>query len=164
MEFVIGECGIRQLHARFTDAVWRKDQAAFAACFSSDAAWKIAGMRFEGRDQIATAFGNLLGRCERVRLISETPLLEIEGASAKGRLPVTEMAKMPDGSAALTLGVYHDHYVNEGDCWRFSWRHFALHYRGPFEMPADMVASPDYGLFPAMPEDEEVTLTTLKKT
>jgi ketosteroid isomerase-like protein len=161
-EFVIAECGIRQLHARFTDAVWRKDQAAFADCFSLDAVWKIAGMQFDGRANIATAFDNLLGRCERVRLITETPLIELAGAVALGRTPVTEMAKMPDGSAALTIGIYHDQYVNEGQFWRYSSRHFSLHYRGPFEMPADLVASPDYGRFPTMPQNNEVTLTTLK--
>ena len=33
-EFVIAESGIRQLHARYIDAVWRKDADAFANCFA----------------------------------------------------------------------------------------------------------------------------------
>lgn len=163
-EFVVAECGVRQLLGRFTDAVWRKDSAAFADCFSEGAVWKIAGMRFEGRAQIASACEGLLGRCERIRLITETPLLEVNGDTAQGRVPVTEMAKMPDGSATLTMGVYHDRFVLEGEVWRFAWRHFSLHYRGPFEMPAGFIPSPDYGVFPGGPEEGEETLTTLKSS
>jgi hypothetical protein len=35
-EFLIADCGIRQLHARFTDAVWRQDADEFSGCFTTD--------------------------------------------------------------------------------------------------------------------------------
>ena len=36
------ECAIRQLHARYADALWRKDPNSFAALFAADAEWKVA--------------------------------------------------------------------------------------------------------------------------
>ena len=52
-DFMIAECGIRQLHARAIDTVWRKDAAAFAACFAEKGEWKIAGVHMRGRAEIA---------------------------------------------------------------------------------------------------------------
>ena len=43
-DLIAADVGIRQLHARFADAVWRQDDAEFSGCFASDGLWKIAGM------------------------------------------------------------------------------------------------------------------------
>lgn len=158
-EFADIECGIRQLHARFTDAVWRKDAAAFADCFAAAGEWKIAGLHFRGREEVGSAFDKLMNACARVRIIAGTPLLEVGQETATGRIDVTELAKMGDGSSAMTLGVYYDRYVNEGGRWRFQWRHFGLHYRGPIDLSTQLVDCPDYGSFPGMPDGDEPTLT-----
>lgn len=158
-DFVVADCGIRQLYARFADAVWRKDNDAFADCFAADGEWKIASLHFRGRAEIAGAFGKLLAICARVQIITGTPLLEVGRGTAAGRIAITELAKMTDGSSAMTLGIYYDRYVQEGDRWRFAWRHFGLHYRGPVDLSADLVECPDYGPFPGMPGPDEPTFT-----
>lgn len=158
-DFVSADCGIRQLHARFVDAVFRKDADAFADCFAETAEWKIAGLHIRGREEIRGMIGKLLGVCARVQLIVGLPILEVGNGEAQGRIPVTELAKMTDGSAALTLGIYHDRYVEVGGRWLFQWRHFSLHYRGPSDLSAALVESPDYGAFPGMPTPDEPTLT-----
>ena len=43
-DLVVADCAIRQLHARYIDAVWRKDIDAFVDCFAEDAEWKIGGI------------------------------------------------------------------------------------------------------------------------
>ncbi len=161
-DFVAAEAGIRQLHARFVDAVWRQDADAFAECFAQDGEWKIAGMHMKGREEIGSTFGKLLGACERVATTPGLPILEVDGKTARGRLPLSELAKMVDGTTALTLGVYHDEYVEEGGRWLFQWRHFALKYRGPTDFSADIVPTPDYGPFPGRPDPDEPTLTRRK--
>ncbi len=158
-DFVSAECGIRQLHARFVDAVFRKDADAFANCFADNAEWKIAGLHIRGREEIRTMIGKLLGTCARVQLIVGLPLLEVGNGEAQGRIPVTELAKMNDGSTALTLGVYHDLYTEADGRWLFQWRHFSLHYRGPSDLSAALVDSPDYGPFPGRPAADEPTQT-----
>lgn len=161
-DFAAAEAGIRQLHARFVDAVWRKDAEAFAASFARDGEWKIAGMHMKGRDEIGSTFAKLLGACERVATTPGLPILEVNGKTAQGRLPLSELAKMVDGTTALTLGIYHDQYVEEDGRWLFQWRHFSLQYRGPTDFSADMVPSPDYGPFPGKPDPDEPTLTRRK--
>lgn len=160
--FMLAEAKIRQLHARFVDAVWRQDAEAFASCFARDGEWKIAGMHMKGREEIGATFAKLLGVCERVITTLGVPILAVDGNQAQGRIPLTELAKMGDGTSALTIGIYHDRYVAEDDCWVFQWRHFSLQYRGPTDLSADMVPSPDYGPFPGLPEPDEPTLTRRK--
>ena len=103
-EFVLADSGIRQLHARFVDAVWRKDTEAYAACFAEDAEWKIATMHIRGRADIGSTFGKLMAACARVQMIPGMPVLEIGRGTATGRIQITEFAKMADGSSAMTLG------------------------------------------------------------
>lgn len=156
-EFTVAAVGVQQLHARFADAVFRQDIDEFAACFASDGVWKIAGMQLEGRANIHAAAGNLLGRCEKIQLIAQMPILEVDGGTAQGRQQMTELAKMPDGSGFITFGVYHDHYVLEDGRWRFGRRHWSFKYRGPFDLSAGFVGTPDYGAFPDGPADDEET-------
>jgi uncharacterized protein (TIGR02246 family) len=158
-DFVAAECAIRQLHARFQDAVWRKDAEAFANCFTIDGEWKIAALHIRGRTEIQDLIGKLLGGCERVRIILGIPLLEVASGTATSRVDVTEMAKLKDGTSALTLGRYYDRYIEMDGRWLFSWRHFGLHYRGPLDLSAAFIDSPDFGPPPGMPSPDEPTIT-----
>ncbi|WCT71867.1 nuclear transport factor 2 family protein [Sphingomonas naphthae] len=158
-DILLAEYGIRQLHARFVDAVFRKDAEAFGQCFARDADWKIATMHMHGRDEIASTFARLLGGCRKVMVIAGTPLLDFGAEGVSSRLHCTELAKMMDGSSALTLGVYFDRYVEEDGAWRFAWRHWALHYRGPVDLSLDVVDCPDYGAPPELPGPDEPTIT-----
>jgi hypothetical protein len=161
-DFVVAECAIRQLHARFADIAWRKDAAGFAALFAENGVWKIAGMEMTGRAEIEATFGRLLGACAKVWCITGAPLVDVGQGVATSRTPVTEIARMMDGSSALTLGVYYDSYVEQGGAWYFQRRHFGLKYRGPTDLPADFVDSPDYGSPPGMPAADEPTFTRRK--
>lgn len=158
-DFMAAESGIRQLYARFIDAVWRKDADAFGDCFAEDGEWKIAGMHMHARAEIGGTIAKLLGGCERVLIIMGIPVLEVGQGTATGRVHITEFAKMGDGSSAMTIGVYYDRYVEQGDRWRFQWRHFGLHYRGPSDLSAPFVECPDYGPPPGMPGADEPTFT-----
>jgi hypothetical protein len=158
-EFVIADSGIRQLHARYIDAVWRQDVDAFANCFAEYGEWKIAGLHMRGRAEIAGTIARLLGACERVLMTLGLPVLEVGRGTATGRIQCLEFAKLRDGSSAMTIGIYYDRYVEEGGHWRFQWRHWALHYRGPTDLSAQFIEGPDYGRFPNMPGPDEPTLT-----
>jgi SnoaL-like domain len=65
-DFISADCGIRQLHARFADSVWRQDADEFSGCFGNDGEWKIAGMVMRGRTEIADACVRMLGRCSHI--------------------------------------------------------------------------------------------------
>ncbi|WP_033925892.1 nuclear transport factor 2 family protein [Sphingomonas sp. 35-24ZXX] len=156
-DMIAADYGIRQLHARFVDAVWRQDAEAFAACWSEDGLWKIAGMEVQGRAALVDACRQLLGRCKRIHLLCGPAMLKPEGSGVIGRLNITEFATMNDGSTAMTIGWYHDRYVEESGQWRFALRHWSFKYRGPPDLTGTYIDTPDYGAFPAFPAADEPT-------
>jgi hypothetical protein len=156
-DLIAADFGIRQCHARFADAVWRQDAASFAGCFAEQGEWKIAGFHFTGREAIETAFGQLVGRCTRVHLVTGQPILAIEGGEVLGRMAMTEFAWMPDGTQALSIGMYHDRYVEHGGQWLYRERFWSFKYRGLIDLSAELAPTPDYGPFPARPSTGEQT-------
>lgn len=161
-DFLEADAGIRQLYARFNDAVWRQDATSGVDCFSEDAEWKLAGFHLQGHEEIEGAFTKLLSACARIVLLHGTPVLTMDGEQVNGRLLVTELTQMADGSSAMTIGVYYDHYLQQDDRWRFRRRHFGLHYRGPIDFSAELVDSPEFGAPPGMPATDEPTVTRRK--
>jgi ketosteroid isomerase-like protein len=150
-DLATAEAAIRQLHARYVDAVWRKDYPAFADCFTADAEWRIAGMVLRGRAEIAATLERLMENFTRVLMTFRTPVLEVGQGVATGRTYVTEQNAFRNGRAGNSIGLYYERFVDEGDRWRFSWRLFQLHYLGPADLSGDFFEQPDYGPPPAMP-------------
>lgn len=156
-DFLVADGAIRQLHARYVDAVWRKDFATFTDCFAAEAEWKIAGMHIRGRVQIGSQFEKFIAPSERVLMLLGMPILEVGNGTASGRIHVTEYVKLTDGRAARTIGVYYDRYVDEGDRWRFRLRHWSLYYRGPPDLSAPFHECEEYGPPPGMPGPDPTT-------
>lgn len=147
--------GIRQLHGRYIDAVFRKDADSFVACFTEDAEWKIAGLHMRGRAEIARTFLKLTETAERVLMFIGMPVLDIGEKTATGRVYVTEYVKRLDGGMMRTIGTYYDRYAGEGTDWRFRSRHWNLHYRGAGDFSEPFFHGLDYGPPPAMPAPDE---------
>lgn len=156
-DFVAAEAGIRQLHARCVEAIWRKDAKAFAACFVEDGEWKIAGMHMRGQAEIEATFAKLLGLCERVLTLNGTPILDVGDGEAFGRTYVLEHAKLNNGQTASTIGIYYERFVETPKGWKFKWRHWSLQYRGAVDLSTPFYESPDYGPHPGMPGADEPT-------
>jgi uncharacterized protein (TIGR02246 family) len=152
LDLLIAESAVRQLHARYIDALWRKDTAAFVGCFTVDAQWKVAGLQASGRVQIGNQFEKLMAPSERVVMFVGMPLIDIEHDKASSRVHVTEYVKRRDGSAMRTIGIYYDRYLCEDGCWLFQQRHFDLCYRGAPDFSAAFCEVPDYGPPPGMPD------------
>jgi ketosteroid isomerase-like protein len=158
-DFVRAEAGIRQLHARCIDIIWRKDAKGFAECFTADGEWKIAGQHVRGRAEIEALFAKLLGLCDKVFTQTGTPILQVGDGEAFGRTYVLENAKLMNGQTATTIGVYHERFVQEADGWKFKWRHWSLKYRGAADLTGPFYDTPDYGPFPGFPDHDEPTTT-----
>ena len=151
-DFTATECAIRQLHARYTDAVWRRDYDAFADCFTEDAQWRISGMVLDGRVEIVWNLKRLLPRFRRVLMTFRTPILSVADGAATGRTYVTEQSVLLDGTPAMTIGIYYERFVDQGDRWRCSWRLFQLHYMGAEDLSGPFFDNPDFGTPPDMPD------------
>lgn len=150
-DFLVAEAGVRQLHAHYVDAVWRKDYEAFGDCFTQDAEWRISGMVLRGRDDIVWNLKRLLPRFRRVLMTFRTPVLQVGEGTATGRTYVTEQSSLLDGSPGMTIGTYYERFVDQGDRWRCNWRLFQLHYMGPEDLSGPFFENPDFGPPPQMP-------------
>jgi hypothetical protein len=150
-DFIVAESAIRQLHARYADAVWRKDYDAFGDCFTEDAEWRISGMILRGRVEIVDAMKRLMPRFRRVLITLRTPILEVGNGTATGRTYLSEQSVFEDGRPYGPLGLYYERFVDQGERWRFSWRLFQTLYSGPPDMSGTFFENPDYGPPPAMP-------------
>jgi uncharacterized protein (TIGR02246 family) len=157
LAFLLAESGIRQLYGRYADAVWRKDIAAFAACFTEDAVWKIAGRTVRGRTEIGSFFEMTLVPSARVMLWPGVPVLDVGDHMATGRTQVTELIKRKDGSARRTLAIYYDRFVEAEGTWRFQWHHFNLYYLGPPDLSGSYIECLEYGPPPTMPAPDDPT-------
>jgi ketosteroid isomerase-like protein len=156
-DFDTAETGIRQLHARYADAVWRRDHATFGDCFVEDAEWRIAGVILRGRDEIETGFDRFMVGLHRVLMTFRTPILTVESGTAMARTYVTEQTSFDDGRAGLNIGIYYERFVDQGGLWKFSWRLFQLHYSGPPDMTGAFFENPDHGPPPGMPDRDAAT-------
>ncbi|VWX52873.1 SgcJ/EcaC family oxidoreductase [Novosphingobium sp. 9U] len=137
-DFATAEARIRQLHALYTDAVWRKDAAAFAQCFTPDAEWRVDGSVLRGRDEIVREFERTLAGVKRVLVGYRTPYLELTGAErASGRTYVTEHYAWTLGPPTTTIARYYEYYVDGGDPWCISWRLHELLYSGPGDLTGE---------------------------
>lgn len=157
------DAGVRQLHARYTDAVWRKDAKAFAECFAPDGEWRISGMVMRGREEIGGTIARILGQMNRVLFAYHPAVLSLDGDNPCGRAMVEEKVSWSNGNANVSIGRYYERYAEIDGDWCFTWRLFELHYRGAPDLSGEWYEHPDYGPPPAMPPLDTVPLDTSSK-
>lgn len=142
---------VRELHAQYTDAVWRKDFSAFAQCFTEDAEWRIGGLVLQGRAQIERTIEQILGNFRRVLITFESPMLHLDRDGLAGRTYMQEQVARIDGTSSIAIGRYYERFCEVDGRWRFAWRLFERHYSGPVDLSGEFYEWPDYGPPPAMP-------------
>jgi len=132
---------IRQLHARYVDAAWRKDGDALAGCFTESGQWLIAGMKFQGRVQIAAGFNQFIEVSHCALMNVAAPRVLFDGQQANGKIQVSEIIQRKHGPAIRTIGYYHDSYCFEDGRWLFSSRRLALNYRGNLDLSDPLITT-----------------------
>jgi hypothetical protein len=150
------EYGIRQLHARYVDAVWRKDVRSLVECYNAEGQWRIAGRVMKGRKEIADLVGEIFERSNRLLLTFRTPLIDVNRNGVSARTYVTEQCSYTDRPPRSTIGIYHDRFVRSGDRWAYEWRMFETIYLGGADLSGDWFAPMELGPMPAMPPRDAV--------
>jgi uncharacterized protein (TIGR02246 family) len=156
-DLVAVECAIRQLHARYADALWRKHPDSFAVLFAADAEWKVAGMHMRGREEIRETFARFMAHTGRTLMSFRSPIVELVDGVPTARTYVTEQNRFADGQSADTIGVYYERFVEEDGAWRFHYRHWNLHYIGPPDLTSKFYDVREYGRPPGFPEADDPT-------
>jgi ketosteroid isomerase-like protein len=117
---------IRDLAARYIDAVNRDDTPAWAATWSEDGTWEVLGNRAEGREQVLAMYAGARGMFSFVFMMLGSGTLEIDAPHARGRWYLTETLVRTDGTPVSVCGCYEDRYIREDGEWRFAERCYRI--------------------------------------
>lgn len=146
------EFAVRQLHARYIDAVWRKDVTAFGECFARDSEWRLSGVVVQGRPAIMDFMSAAFTKYRRILLTLRTPIIDIAAdGEVTARTYMSELSLLANGQAYGPLGTYYERFAFEDGAWRFAWRLFLADYIGPPDLLGTFYDNPDFGAPPAMP-------------
>ena len=128
---VAAELEIRELVARYCEAVSRDDAKAFKETWAEDGEWLLMGVLAEGPEAITARWQSLVGGLDFVVQLCHGGVIEVDGSTATGRWQISEHVRSQDGSALFSLGFYADRYVCVEGHWRFQRRDFEAVYVGP---------------------------------
>jgi hypothetical protein len=148
---------VRQLHARYCDAVVRKDAAAFGDCFTEDCEWRISGRLLEGRTGSIHRIEQTFREARCIYIEFATPMLDIgPGGEVSARTYMNERCIWNDGRTNIVIGRYFERYAHHGDGLRFSWRLWQGLYTGPADLSGKCYDAANYGPPPGMPAADEI--------
>ncbi|MEM8919870.1 MAG: nuclear transport factor 2 family protein [Pseudomonadota bacterium] len=117
---------IRELVDTYSDAVARRDADAWAATWTDDAVWDLAGMKVEGKEAIVQMWLGAMGTFEFVAFHATPGAIEVDGETATARVYVSEVLVPKDGGLRRVEGAYDDQFRKEGGAWRFSHRGYNI--------------------------------------
>jgi len=134
MNSVEDEIGLRNLMARYVDAVNRRDAAAWIATWADAAEWHLLGSPVCGRDNILALWQQLMSGFEFALLLPSSCLFDVTGDTASGHWYLHEYSRDLDGAGTAMLSRYDDHYVKVDGQWLFRSRSYQVIYQGASDL------------------------------
>lgn len=160
MDAMRAEFEIRQLHARYSHAIYRGDAQSVGELFADDGEWRVGGQVMRGRDEIVSFLGGVFPQFRRLLMLFYTPVVNIaEDGEISSRTFVVERSQFADGKPFAPVGIYFDRFVEVDGHLLFKWRLFQTQYAGHPDMATPFYDDlPDFGPPPGMPPLDEETL------
>ena len=131
------EIALRNLMARYCDAVNRVDADAWIATWSEDAVWNLLGNPVGGKDNILALWKQMISSFEFALMMPNSCLFDISGDTASGHWYLHEYTRDPEGNTSTVLSRYNDTYVKQNGQWLFQSRDYSFIYNGPGDMSGD---------------------------
>jgi uncharacterized protein (TIGR02246 family) len=128
------EMALRNLMARYSDAVNRVDADAWIATWAEDAVWNLLGNPVSGKDNILALWKQMMSSFEFALMLPSTCLFEVDGDTASGHWYLTEYTRDPEGAASTVLSRYTDTYTRKEGQWLFQSRDYSFIYNGPADL------------------------------
>ena len=119
------ELAVRDLAARYADAVNRRDAEGMAALFASDGIIEKPGFGdpVQGKEKILKRYKRLQRERDFLAQMIQSGVVEIEGKTAKARWWFSEIKNIRDSDQWLyMIGVYQDQAIKLDAGWRFARR------------------------------------------
>ena len=150
IERLVIDADIRDLAARFSDAVNRRDFGAFGDLFAEDGIWEIGEpfpSRAAGRQNVVTMLRNLWAPWDFFFQMTHTGVIDVapDRQTATARWEIQEIARTPDGSQSYdNVAMYYDRLVRTPDgSWRFAERRYHYIWLSSADLVGRSIPRPD---------------------
>lgn len=128
------DLAIRDLVARYADAVCRRDAEAWLATWAPECSWDLGGGRVaHGPHETLALWQSSIAKYPWVAQLPTSGRLESVDGQACGQWYLLELNHRADATAVMHLGHYADTYIRVAGGWRFRTRQFHLIYRGAMD-------------------------------
>lgn len=124
-EEAIARIGIGAMIASYSDAVNRRDEAAWASCWAAEAQWNIHGQHLTGSDAIVGAWRKAMTGYANVWFMAFVGNIELDGREAALRTHTFEYLLPLGGAPRLQSGLYADRVIEREGRWVFLERQFS---------------------------------------
>ena len=128
------DLALRNLMARYIDAVNRGDGDAWITTWAEDASWQLLGNTVTGRDSILALWQQMMSGFEFAVMMPGSSLFEIAGDSATGHWYLQEFTRDLEGNTGIALSRYQDSYRKIDGEWLYQSRQFTFIYMGPADL------------------------------
>ena len=144
------EAAIRDLLARYSDAISRRDYKAWGDCWAEDAVWELGppiNGRHEGREAIVKEGSMTVDSLEVFVQMIHNVVISVDGDRGRTRATYHEFARAGDGPAPFPAiadyALYEDEVRRDADDrWRFVRRRYAVVYFDTTRPPGDSWPAP----------------------
>lgn len=124
------ELALRDLMARYVDAVNRSEGPAWASTWAEDSVWSLLGTSVTGRDNILGLWQQVMSGFEFAIMLPSSCLFEIQDTRASGHWYLHEYTRDLEGNASTVLSRYLDTYTKRDGQWLYQSREYSMIYQG----------------------------------
>ncbi|MGI9286622.1 MAG: nuclear transport factor 2 family protein [Pseudomonadales bacterium] len=128
------EIALRNLMAKYADAVNRYDADTWISTWAENGAWNLLGSPVEGRDNILGLWQQMMGGFEFALMMPSSCLFNVDGDGASGHWYVHEYSRDKEGKTTMILGHYLDTYCKLDGQWLYKSRTYSFVYHGPADL------------------------------
>lgn len=131
MHDIHDELAIRNLIARYCDAVNRYDGDAWSSTWAEDGQWHFLGGVHCGRHEILTLWSEVMAQLDFAIMLANSAVLDIGQASATGRWYTQEVVRTRGEHGRSIVGLYDDTYCKIDGQWLIQSRRYHKLYEAP---------------------------------
>jgi uncharacterized protein (TIGR02246 family) len=117
---------IRELIESYGDAVFRRDEAAWAANWAEESVWTLAGVGVKGKANIVALWKGAMAGFSTVTFFANPGAIRVNGDSAEVRVYTLEFLVETGGKSRRVVGQYDDRLVKENGAWLFQARSYRI--------------------------------------
>lgn len=117
---------IRELIENYADAVFQRDEAAWAAAWAENSSWDLGGMEVKGKANIVALWRQAMAGFPFAAFVATPGAINVSGDQATARVYATEVLGLPDGQTRRIIGQYDDTLVKENGHWLFRRRAYRI--------------------------------------